>query len=274
MANTSQINDLNKISFFLRKKIIEISYKTKAHHIGSELSCIDILVALYFSVMNINASTPPDKNRDFFILSKGHAALALYVTLMKKGFFSEDYLKKEFLSDGGKLGGHPDMNKKLGIEISSGSLGHGLSIGAGIALANKKDGNQGKAFVLLGDGECNEGMVWEAILFASHQKLDNLMAIIDYNKLQGFGSTKNVLNLDPLKEKFESFGWNTLEVDGHNIESIVNASRELLKKKNKPNLIIANTIKGKGVDSMENKLESHYEVLDEKKYLDIMKNYK
>jgi len=274
VANTSQINDLNKISFFLRKKIIEISYKTKAHHIGSELSCIDILVALYFSVMNINASTPPDKNRDFFILSKGHAALALYVTLMKKGFFSEDYLKKEFLSDGGKLGGHPDMNKKLGIEISSGSLGHGLSVGAGIALANKKDGNQGKVFVLLGDGECNEGMVWEAILFASHQKLDNLMAIIDYNKLQGFGSTKNVLNLDPLKEKFESFGWNALEVNGHNIESIVNTSRELLKKKNKPNLIIANTIKGKGVGSMENKLESHYEVLDEKKYLDIMKNYK
>ena len=274
MANTSQINDLNKISFFLRKKIIEISYKTKAHHIGSELSCIDILVALYFSVMNINASTPPDKNRDFFILSKGHAALALYVTLMKKGFFSEDYLKKEFLSDGGKLGGHPDMNQKLGIEISSGSLGHGLSVGAGIALANKKDGNQGKAFVLLGDGECNEGMVWEAILFASHQKLDNLMAIIDYNKLQGFGSTRDVLNLDPLKKKFESFGWTTQEVNGHDIKSIINVSKELFKEKHKPNLLIANTIKGKGVNSMENRLESHYEVLDEEKYLDIIKNYK
>jgi|TARA_B100002003_G_C14067847_1_gene513777 transketolase len=273
MSNTSQINELKKISFFLRKKIIEISYQAKAHHIGSELSCIDILVALYFNIMNINANTPHDKNRDFFILSKGHAALALYVTLMKKGFFSENYLKKEFLSDGGTLGGHPDKNNQLGIEISSGSLGHGLSIGAGIALANKKDNNPGKVFVLLGDGECNEGMVWEALLFASHQKLNNLMAIIDYNKLQGFGSTKDILNLDPLKEKLESFGWNTKEVNGHDINSIINTSKELFKEKNKPSLLIANTIKGKGINSMENKFESHYEVLDEKKYLNIIKNY-
>ena len=274
VVNVLQINELNKIAFYLRKKIIEISYQTKAHHIGSELSCIDILVALYFSIMNINVSDPQDKNRDFFILSKGHAALALYVTLMKKGFFSEDYLKKEFLSDGGTLGGHPDMNNQLGIEISSGSLGHGLSVGAGIALAKKKDRNKGKAFVLLGDGECNEGMVWEALLFASHHKLDNLMAIIDYNKLQGFGSTRDVLNLDPLKKKFESFGWTTQEVNGHDIKSIINVSKELFKEKHKPNLLIANTIKGKGVNSMENRLESHYEVLDEEKYLDIIKNYK
>ena len=274
VVNVLQINELNKIAFYLRKKIIEISYQTKAHHIGSELSCIDILVALYFSIMNINVSDPQDKNRDFFILSKGHAALALYVTLMKKGFFSEDYLKKEFLSDGGTLGGHPDMNNQLGIEISSGSLGHGLSVGAGIALAKKKDRNKGKAFVLLGDGECNEGMVWEALLFASHHKLDNLMAIVDYNKLQGFGSTRDVLNLDPLKKKFESFGWTTQEVNGHDIKSIINVSKELFKEKHKPNLLIANTIKGKGVNSMENRLESHYEVLDEEKYLDIIKNYK
>ena len=273
MSNSSQNNELEKISFFLRKKIIEISYQAKAHHIGSELSCIDILVALYFNIMNISSKTPNDKNRDFFILSKGHAALALYVTLMKKGFFSENYLKKEFLSDGGALGGHPDKNSQLGIEVSSGSLGHGLSIGAGIALANKKDGNPGKAFVLLGDGECNEGMVWEALLFASHQKLNNLMAIIDYNKLQGFGSTKDILNLDPLKEKLESFGWNTKEVNGHDIKSIINTSKELFEEKNKPSLLIANTIKGKGIHSMENKFESHYEVLDEKKYLDIIKNY-
>ena len=273
MSNSSQNNELEKISFFLRKKIIEISYQAKAHHIGSELSCIDILVALYFNIMNINAKTPNDKNRDFFILSKGHAALALYVTLMKKGFFSENYLKKEFLSDGGALGGHPDKNNQLGIEVSSGSLGHGLSIGAGIALANKKDSSPGKVFVLLGDGECNEGMVWEALLFASHHRLNNLMAIIDYNKLQGFGSTKDILNLDPLKEKLESFGWNTKEVNGHDIKSIINTSKELFEEKNKPSLLIANTIKGKGIQSMENKFESHYEVLDEKKYLDIIKNY-
>jgi len=273
MSNSSQNNELEKISFFLRKKIIEISYQAKAHHIGSELSCIDILVALYFNIMNINAKTPNDKNRDFFILSKGHAALALYVTLMKKGFFSENYLKKEFLSDGGALGGHPDKNTQLGIEVSSGSLGHGLSIGAGIALANKKDSSPGKVFVLLGDGECNEGMVWEALLFASHHRLNNLMAIIDYNKLQGFGSTKDILNLDPLKEKLESFGWNTKEVNGHDIKAIINTSKELFEEKSKPSLLIANTIKGKGIQSMENKFESHYEVLDEKKYLDIIKNY-
>ena len=234
-----------------------------ALHIGGSFSSVEIVDCIYNRLK---------KNKDKFVLSKGHAGILQYVVLNDLGIIKTRDLHN-YQNKNGFLGVHPDYGSP-GKMASTGSLGHGLSIGAGIALANKKDGNQGKAFVLLGDGECNEGMVWEAILFASHQKLDNLMAIIDYNKLQGFGSTKNVLNLDPLKEKFESFGWNTLEVDGHNIESIVNASRELLKKKNKPNLIIANTIKGKGISSMENKLESHYEVLDEKKYLDIMKNYK
>ena len=271
---TNNIDKLNKISFLLRKKIIDISYQTKAHHIGSELSCIDILVALYYEIMNIDPNEPTKKVRDFFILSKGHAALALYVTLMNRGFFSENYLIKEFISDGGKLGGHPDKNIPLGIEISTGSLGHGLSIGAGIALANKKDKNPSKTFVLLGDGECNEGMIWEASLFASHQKLDNLIAIIDYNKLQGFGSTTEILDLYPLKEKFQSFGWNTQEVNGHDISSIINTTNKMFAEKNKPNLIIANTIKGKGIASMENKFESHYEVLDKTKYLEIIKHYK
>ena len=272
--NINEIDKLNNISFLLRKKIIDISYQTKAHHIGSELSCIDILVALYYNIMNVDPNEPTKKVRDFFILSKGHAALALYVTLMNRGFFSENYLMKEFISDGGKLGGHPDKNIPLGIEISTGSLGHGLSIGAGIALANKKDKNPSKTFVLLGDGECNEGMIWEASLFASHQKLDNLIAIIDYNKLQGFGSTTDILDLYPLKEKFQSFGWNTKEVNGHDITSIINTTNKMFAEKNKPNLLIANTIKGKGITSMENKFESHYEVLDEAKYLEIIKNYK
>ena len=272
--NINEIDKLNNISFLLRKKIIDISYQTKSHHIGSALSCIDILVALYYKIMNVDPNEPTKKVRDYFILSKGHAALALYVTLMNRGFFSENYLMKEFISDGGKLGGHPDKNISLGIEISSGSLGHGLSIGAGIALANKKDKNPSKTFVLLGDGECNEGMVWEASLFAGHQQLDNLIAIIDYNKLQGLGATKEILDLHPLKEKFQSFGWNTQEVNGHNIVSIINTANEMFAEKNKPNLIIANTIKGKGIASMENKFESHYEVLDETKYLEIIKHYK
>ena len=267
-------NELKEIALNLRKKIIEISYISKAHHIGSELSCIDILVSLYFKIMNVYPKEPNHQNRDYFILSKGHAALALYVTLMQKGFFSENFLKKEFLSDGGQLGGHPDKDLEKGIEISSGSLGQGLAIGAGIALTNKKDNKKNKTYVLLGDGECNEGMIWETALFAAHQKLDNLLAIIDYNKLQGLGSTTKIVGLEPLKEKFESFGWNTVVVNGHDIQSIVTTMEKIFLQKNKPNLLIANTVKGKGVPFMENRFESHYEVLDKKKYQEAIEKLK
>ena len=266
--------ELKKIALNLRRKIIEISFLSKAHHIGSELSCIDILVSLYFKIMNIYPKKPKNKNRDYFILSKGHAALALYVTLMKKGFFSENFLKNEFLSNGGKLGGHPDKNLNYGIEISTGSLGQGLSIAVGIALMNKKDNKTNKTFVLLGDGECNEGMIWEAALFAGHKKLDNLFAIIDYNKLQGLGPTSEVIDLEPLKDKFISFGWNTMLVDGHDINSIIATIKKMFLQKDKPNLIIARTIKGKGVAFMENKFESHYLVLDKNKYKKAIKNLK
>lgn len=266
--------ELEEIALDLRKKIIEISYISKAHHVGSELSCIDILVALYFKIMNVYPKKPTHKDRDYFILSKGHAALALYVTLMKKGFFSENFLKKEFLSDGGQLGGHPDKKLEKGIEISSGSLGQGLAIGTGVALMSKNDKKKNKTFVLLGDGECNEGMVWETALFAAHQKLNNLIAIVDYNKLQGLGSTAKIVNLEPLKEKFESFGWNTVVVDGHNIQSIITSIEDMFLQKNRPNLLIANTVKGKGVIFMENRFESHYEVLDKKKYKEAIEKLK
>ena len=266
--------ELKEIALNLRKKIIEISYISKAHHVGSELSCIDILVSLYFKIMNVYPKEPKNQDRDYFILSKGHAALALYVTLMQRGFFSENFLKKEFLSDGGQLGGHPDKDLEKGIEISSGSLGQGLAIGAGISLINKKDNKKNKTFVLLGDGECNEGMIWETALFASHQKLSNLLAIIDYNKLQGLGSTTKIINLEPLKEKFQSFGWNTVEVDGHDIDSIISVIEKLFLQNEKPNLLIANTVKGKGVPFMENRFESHYEVLDKKKYEEAIKKLK
>tara|TARA_Y100000590_G_scaffold165151_1_gene189162 strand:+ start:3604 stop:4416 length:813 start_codon:yes stop_codon:yes gene_type:complete len=266
--------ELKEIALNLRKKIIEISYISKAHHVGSELSCIDILVSLYFKIMNVYPKEPKNQDRDYFILSKGHAALALYVTLMQRGFFSENFLKKEFLSDGGQLGGHPDKDLEKGIEISSGSLGQGLAIGAGISLINKKDNKKNKTFVLLGDGECNEGMIWETALFASHQKLSNLLAIIDYNKLQGLGSTTKIINLEPLKEKFQSFGWNTVEVDGHDIDSIISVIEKLFLQNDKPNLLIANTVKGKGVPFMENRFESHYEVLDKKKYEEAIKKLK
>lgn len=272
--NFKKINDLSyleKIAKDLRKDIIEISFHSKAHHIGSEFSCIDLISALYFNIMNIYPLDPYSEDRDWFILSKGHAALAQYVALARAGFFNKSLLKKEFLTNGGLLGGHPDKNSVPGIEISSGSLGHGLSIGAGLALALKKDKKNNKVFVLLGDGELNEGMIWEATMFSSHNHLDNLVGIIDYNRLQGFGTTDEILNLDPLNEKFDSFGCSTTTINGHNMEEIINVFSKLPLKKNKPSIIIANTIKGKGIQSMENKLHSHYEVLTKNRYDEIMR---
>ena len=264
-------NKLSNLSLFFKKKIIEISYFKKAHHIGSCLSCIDILVALFFGVMKHSKNNLSSKN-DFFIISKGHAALAYYLILMKKKFFSEKYLMDNFLVNNGTLGGHPDKNKKLGIDYCSGSLGHGISVGSGVALSFLKDKKKNKVFVLIGDGECNEGMIWEAILFAGHQKLYNLFVIIDYNKLQGFGSTTEILNLSSLKKKFDNFNWNILEADGHNIQNLTQQINKISSFKDKPNLIIANTIKGKGISFMENKFESHYQVLDNKNYLQSLKD--
>mgnify|MGYP006074965795 FL=1 len=264
-------NKLSNLSLFFKKKIIEISYFKKAHHIGSCLSCVDILVVLFFGVMKHSKNNPSSKN-DFFIISKGHAALAYYLILMKKNFFSEKYLMDNFLVNNGTLGGHPDKNKKLGIDYCSGSLGHGISVGSGVALSFLKDKKKNKVFVLIGDGECNEGMIWEAILFAGHQKLHNLFVIIDYNKLQGFGSTTEILNLSSLKKKFENFNWNILEADGHNIQNLIQQFNKISSLKDKPNLIIANTIKGKSISFMENKFESHYQVLDNKDYLQSLKD--
>tara|TARA_Y100000992_G_C21197449_1_gene458664 strand:- start:305 stop:928 length:624 start_codon:yes stop_codon:yes gene_type:complete len=199
-------------------------------------------------------------------MSKGHAALAYYLILVKKNFFSEKFLLKEFLTDGGKLGGHPDMDKRRGIDFCSGSLGNGISVAAGMAYSFKMNKKNNRVFVLIGDGECNEGIVWETALFAGHQNLNNLFVVIDYNKLQGFGSTKKILDLEPLKKKFLSFNWNVVQTDGHSVDRILKSLKSLKSKKRKPNLLIANTIKGKGVKFMENKFESHYEVLDRERF--------
>ena len=268
------INNLDNLSQDFKKKIVEVSYRKKAHHIGSCLSCIDILVALFFGAMNFSSEKNKKANNDFFIMSKGHAALAYYLILMKKNFFSENYLLKNFFVNDGSLGGHPDRAKKLGVDYCSGSLGHGLSVGCGVALSYLKDKKKNKVFILMGDGECNEGMVWEAMLFAGHQKLHNLFVIIDYNKLQGFGRTTDILNLSSLKKKVQSFNWNVVETDGHNIDKLIYHTKELISRKDKPNLIIANTVKGKGISFMENKFESHYQVLDNKNYIKSLKEIK
>lgn len=263
---------LNNLGIEIQKEIIEISYLKKTHHIGSCLSSVHILVALFFGIMRFNKKKL--NQNDFFIMSKGHAALVYYLILMKKKFFTKKYLLNNFLENGGTLGGHPDMNNKLGIDYCSGSLGHGISVGCGVALSYLKDKKKNKVFILMGDGECNEGMVWEAILFAGHHKLHNLFVVIDYNKLQGFGSTTEILNLSSLKNKIKNFNWNVSETDGHDIESIIKKVKKMTSKHNKPNMIIANTIKGKGISFMENKFESHYQVLSDKEYLQSLKEIK
>ena len=184
-----------------------------------------------------------------------------YIILSIKGLFSEKELIDEYLSDGGKLGGHPDYKSMNGIEISSGSLGHCLSIGAGVALAKKRDKKSGNVYVLLSDGEINEGMVWESIMFSAHHKLNNLIAIIDNNKIQALGKSKNIISMNSISKKFKSFNWRTKEIDGHNLDNLIKSINN--KNFSKPLVIIANTIKGKGLKSMENKLSSHYEVIND-----------
>jgi len=258
----------------LRMLIADISYKSKAHHVGSAFSCIDILISLYSNTLDYNLKNPNYNKQDWFYLSKGHAALALYVTLAEFGFITTKTIYDRFLVNGKNLGGHPDRFCLPGIELPSGSLGYGLSIGAGVALAHKINNTNHRAFVLLGDGECNEGTIWETAMFANHHKLDNLVAIIDYNHLQGFGRTDEVLDLEPLSDKFNSFGWSVHRIDGHDY-SLLNATfNKILVSKKGPSVIIAETVKGKGYSKFENKLSSHYQVLNVDTYKDMMNELK
>ena len=204
--------------------------------------------------MKVDPGAPLFANRDKFILSKGHGSAALYATLAERGFFSKDYLD-QFYIDGGILPGHVDMKAVPGLEVSAGSLGHGLSIGVGMAIANRQMNNSGKIFVLLGDGECNDGSVWEAIMLASQLKLTNLTAIVYFNQLQGFGRNSEILNQDNLRERWGSFGWEAYHVDGHDVAAL---ERLLNQSQKGPKVLVAHTIKGKGVSFMEDRLEWHY----------------
>jgi len=262
--------DYKKITDEIRKKLLKMHAKSESSHIGSALSCVDILVVLYFSIMNLDAKRPKDVNRDKFILSKGHACSALYATLALKGFFDSIYLDS-YCMDGGILQGHSTKECVPGVEISSGSLGHGLSVGAGMAIAGKCDGQHYRVFVLMGDGECDEGSVWEAAMFSGNKKLDNLIAIVDYNKIQSFGKVKEVNDLEPFSDKWRSFGWETVEVDGHNTEKLVEILKKVPFKKGKPSVLIAHTIKGKGISFMENELKWHYKSPNEKELMQALK---
>jgi transketolase len=267
----NKILQYKKISIDIRKTILEIIYKTKSPHIGSSLSIVEILIALYFRSLNVSPDDALNPDRDRFILSKGHACPALYAVLAERGFINKDELDG-FAINNGLLEQHPTIDLDKGIEASTGSLGHGLSIGIGMALAGEIDKNKYKVYVLMSDGELNEGSVWEAIMFAGHHKLTNIIVLIDYNKMQALGCTRDILDLEPLAKKWESFAWNVQEVDGHDFKQIFNALNSLSPKK--PNVIILHTVKGKGISFMENQLLWHYRTPNEEEYKLALKELK
>lgn len=259
----TKIQELEIQATKIRKRLWEMIHKAGSGHTGGDLSSADIITTLYFEVMNVDSKNPDDPDRDRYIQSKGHVAEVLWSTLALKGYFDEAILDTyyEYKSP---IIGHP-TNKMPGVEMNTGSLGHGLAISVGIALAGKMDEKNYKVFTLLGDGELAEGSNWEAAMAASHYKLNNLIAIIDSNKLQITGKTTDVMNSYPLKEKWEAFGWDVVEIDGHNFEELISELSEN-KSQDKPKMIIANTIKGKGISMAEGKAEWHHHVPNDEEF--------
>ncbi|TMP43505.1 transketolase [Pseudoalteromonas citrea] len=242
----------------MRLTLCDVSNKTKTPHLGSCLSCIDILTSLYWHALNIDPLQPKLATRDYFLLGKGHAASALYTTLAYRGFFKKDALY-EHGQTGSQFEEHPGINGPSGIESVSGSLGHALSLATGMALSAQIQNKSNRFYVLMGDGEINEGTVWEAAMFAAGKKLNNLVAIVDFNKLQGTGESCDIMHLEPLEEKWRAFGWHTIRLDGHDINAL-NAAFEEAQKQSQPVCIIADTIKGKGISFMENDNNWHYRI--------------
>lgn len=261
----TDIKELRKIANNIRINIINEVYSAQSGHPGGALSIADILAVLYFNQMNINPKEPKSNLRDRLVLSKGHASAALYAVLAERGYFSKDELKT-FRKLGTKLQGHPDMERTLGIDMSTGSLGQGLSISNGMALASKMDNLGCRVYCILGDGEIQEGQIWEAAMTANKYKLDNLCAILDYNGLQIDGKVEEVKALDCLESKWESFGFHVILCDGHNIEALINSFEKARQTKGQPSIIIAKTIKGKGVPFMENKAEWHGKAPSDEEY--------
>lgn len=240
----------------IRQDIIEMLVPAKSGHPGGSLSAADILAVLYFSVMKLDPQNPQWPDRDRFVLSKGHAAPVLYATLAEKGYFPKEELLG-LRQTGHFLQGHPDMKKVPGVDMSTGSLGHGFSAAAGMALAGKIDQKSYRVYCLLGDGEVAEGLIWEAAMAAAHYQLDNLVAILDFNGLQIDGSNEEVMSSAPLPDKWRAFGWNVLEIDGHNVEELLHSFEQAKNLKGKPTILIAKTVKGKGVSFMENQVGWH-----------------
>ena len=266
----TDINKLQEIAKTARKNILEEVYSAKSGHPGGALSCIDILTVLYFNQMNVAPENPNMENRDRLVLSKGHACAALYSILAQKGFFSEEKLK-EFRKLGSMLQGHPDMKKLPGIDMTTGSLGQGLSAACGMAIASKLKKESNKVYCIVGDGEIQEGQIWEAAMTASHYKLDNLCLIVDNNNLQIDGKVSDVMSPYPIDQKLESFGFAVYKADGNDIANLLEVFDSLKNTKEQPVAIIANTIKGKGVSFMEDKSEWHGKAPNEEQYNQAIK---
>jgi transketolase len=254
--NQATIKKLELMTVTIRKHVIEMLYRAKSGHPGGSLSAVDALVALYFAHMNHNPKKPCDPNRDRFILSKGHAVPALYAVLAESGYFPISDLNN-LREINCKLQGHPVCTCVPGIEASTGSLGHGLSFATGVALAGKLDQKSYRVYVMVGDGETDEGQIWEAASSASHYKLDNLTALLDRNFLQIDGNTEDVMRLESVSDRWNAFGWHVIEINGHDIIQILGALEEAEKHNRQPTVIILNTIKGKGVSFMENNVDFH-----------------
>ncbi len=260
-----KIQSLELLANKIRNHALDMTSKGGSSHIASVFSIAEILACLYGHLMNIKPENTNDISRDRFILSKGHAGAGVYATLAECGFIDINQLKTHYL-DGSKLSGHVSHKNIKGVEFSTGSLGHGLPVGVGMALSAKLDKRKNKVIVLLSDGECDEGSNWEAIMFASHHKLNNLISIIDYNKIQSLDFVENTLSLEPFVDKWKAFGWNVLEADGHSVTSIIEKYNSALMSENKPTCIIAHTIKGKGVSFFENQVLWHYRTAKGEEY--------
>lgn len=268
-----EMKELSKLAYDLRKDTVRMIREGRGGHIGGDMSVMEILVALYFNQMNINPEYADDPNRDRFVLSKGHSAEAYYTVLAEKGFFDKEEVIMKFSKFGSPYIGHPN-NKLPGIEMNSGSLGHGLPVCVGMALAGKLNAQSYRVYTVMGDGELAEGSVWEGVMAAKQYQLDNLCAVVDRNRLQISGDTEAVMGHDDLAQRFASFGWHVIDiVDGNNIEQLVVAFNEARETKGKPTVLIANTVKGKGSELMENKANWHHKVPTVEEFTQLMNDF-
>jgi len=267
------MQNLKALSYKLRRDVVDMIMAGKAGHIGGDMSVMETMVSLYFHAMNISPENQDDPNRDMFVMSKGHCVETLYAVLAEKGFFPIEQVIKEYSRFGSKFIGHPN-NKLPGIEMNSGSLGHGLPVAVGMALAQKMDKRLSRTYVVMGDGELAEGSVWEGAMSATQYGLDNLCAVVDRNRLQISGTTEQVMHQDSVKERFAAFGWNVLSVDGNDIDAMNAAFDEAKSVKGRPTMIVANTTKGKGSGVMENNVGWHHHVPNQEEYEQIMKDLK